>query len=257
MQHRSDELLTGPRNLCASENSSDQCLADPGLSGKVVVSVADAGETAVVVSMLEGKQETKTQIQTTTCLEMCEMKAPFQVLDSLNDAGTKSAIVAVEKTEEQEREKVFSSPSISEDVKMHESLPSSNKLKLETLSNSLDVGANSVPEELKLALSEDSSDILPSSFESAFGDKGMSAPSNGSEIFTSKLLHQHCSQATLESGINHYLGLFLSYFLLRKESFAVFLKCFQSTFMLIKKLKFPHLISSLTNRNCYSERQTS
>ncbi|XP_074322773.1 uncharacterized protein At4g10930 isoform X2 [Apium graveolens] len=202
MQHRSDKiLLTGSSNLCASENSSYQCLVDPGLSGKVVVSVADAGETAVVVSMLEGKQETEKQIQTTMpCLEMCEMKAPFQVSDSLNDAGRKSATAAVEKIEEQEREKVFSSSNISEDVKIHESLPSSNKQKLETPSNSLDVGANSVPDELKLALSQESSDILPSVFESAFGDEGISAPSNGSEISTSKLLDQHCSQATFESG---------------------------------------------------------
>lgn len=240
MQHRSDRLLlSGLSNLCASENSSNQCLFDPGLSAKVVVSVADAGETAVVVSMLEGKQETKKQIQKTmACLEMCEMKAPFQVSDSLNDAGGKSATVAVEKTEEQERTTVLLNSNISEDVKKLESLPSSNNQKLETLSSSLDVEANSVPEELKLSLSQESLDILPSVFESAFGDKGTSAPSNGSEISTSELLNQHCSQETFEFGINFYLGLFVSSFLLRKESFAVFSVCFQSTFMLIKKLNF-------------------
>lgn len=199
-------VLTGPSNHCTSENSRDQCLVDPGLSGKVVVSVADAGETAVVVSMLEAKQETKKHIQTTmSCLEMCEMKAPFQLSDSVNDAGSKSATVAVEKTEEEESTKVFSSSDRPEDVKMHASLPSSfvNKQKLETPSkNSLDVGASSVPEELKLALSQDSSDILPSNSESAFGDKGMSAPSNGSEISTIQLLDQHCSEVTFESVID-------------------------------------------------------
>lgn len=214
MQHRLEkQILTGPSNQCASENSSDQCLVDPGLSGKVVVSVADAGETAVVVSMLEGKQETKKQIQTTmSSLEMCEMKAPYQVSDSVNDAGRKSATVAVEKTEEQERTMVFSSSNAPEDVKMHAPLPGSfvNKQQLETPSkDSLNVGANSVPEELKLALLQESADILPSNSESAFSHKVMSAPSTGSDISSSKLLDQHCNKATFESGINLFVLFYL------------------------------------------------
>ncbi|WOH15143.1 hypothetical protein DCAR_0934680 [Daucus carota subsp. sativus] len=126
VQHRSDELLLGrPSNQCASENSSDQCPVDPGLSGKLVVSVADAGETALVVSMLEGKQETKRKFQTMSSVEMCEMKEPWQLSDSVAEAGRKSGTVAVEKTEEQEMTKVFPSSNIPEDVKMHASLPSS------------------------------------------------------------------------------------------------------------------------------------
>lgn len=250
----------------------DQCFVDPGLSGKVVVSVADAGETAVVVSMLEGKQETKKQIQNMSSLEICEKKAPFQMSDSVTDAGRKSATGAVEKIEEQESKKVYTSSNIPEDVKMHASLPISfvnkqklespsrnrlsvgpnlvgkieeqettkvytgsnipedvkmyaslpnsfvNKQKLKTPSkNRLSVGPNSVTEELRLDLTQESSDILPSNSESAFGDKGMIALSIGSETSTSKLLDQHCSKATLESGINPYVGLSVSTYLSVKK----------------------------------------
>lgn len=288
MQHRSDELLLGrPSNQCASENSSDQCSGDPGLSGKLVVSVADAGETAVVVSMLEGKQETKRKFQTMSSVEMCEMKepwqlsdsvaeagresgtvavekteeqemtkvfpsssipedvkmhaslpspffnkqlsettmsslkmceikAPTQVSDSVTDAGRKSATVAIEETEEQERTKVFASSDIPEDVKMHTSLPSSfvNEQKLETpLENRHSVGPNSVAEVHKLAVLQESSGMLPSNSESAFGDEGMSALPNGSETSISKLLDQHCSKATPRSGMNLHVGLSVSSYL--------------------------------------------
>lgn len=204
MQHTSDELLlTGPSNQSVSENSSDQYFVDPGLSRKVVVSVADAGETAVVVSMLEGNQGTEKQMQTTmSSLEMCEVKTLFQVSDSVTDPGGKSATVAIERTEEEEERKVFSIERTQGcHVKMHASLPSSfaNNQKLETPSkNRLTVESNSVAEELKLSFPQESSDIVPSNSETAFGDERISAPSNGSETSTSKLLDQHYSKEALE-----------------------------------------------------------
>ena len=41
---------------CNPENSNNQCQAEDSFSGKVCVSVADAGETAVVVSIVDGNR---------------------------------------------------------------------------------------------------------------------------------------------------------------------------------------------------------
>lgn len=42
-----------------SENASSECLVEAAFSGKVSVSVADAGETAVIVSLVEGNRGTE------------------------------------------------------------------------------------------------------------------------------------------------------------------------------------------------------
>ncbi|GMH09325.1 hypothetical protein Nepgr_011166 [Nepenthes gracilis] len=49
------KLIDGMGNLCHSEMADNNCLVNM-LSGKVSISVADAGETAVVVSLIDGKQ---------------------------------------------------------------------------------------------------------------------------------------------------------------------------------------------------------
>lgn len=48
-----------PNNQCGPENADSECLVEAAFSGKVSVSVADTGDTAVVVSMVGGNQSTE------------------------------------------------------------------------------------------------------------------------------------------------------------------------------------------------------
>ncbi|XP_059640042.1 uncharacterized protein At4g10930 isoform X2 [Cornus florida] len=51
--------IVRPSNQCGLQNAISECLVEAAFSGKVSVSVADAGETAVVVSMVEDNQGTE------------------------------------------------------------------------------------------------------------------------------------------------------------------------------------------------------
>lgn len=60
MPHISDGvLIRKPSEQLGHENTNFECSTEAAFPGKVLVSVADAGETAVVVSMIEGKQWTE------------------------------------------------------------------------------------------------------------------------------------------------------------------------------------------------------
>lgn len=60
MPHKSDGvLIQRPSEHLGHENTNIECSTEAAFPGKLLVSVADAWETAVVVSMIEGKQWTK------------------------------------------------------------------------------------------------------------------------------------------------------------------------------------------------------
>ncbi|KAK9274810.1 hypothetical protein L1049_022062 [Liquidambar formosana] len=60
MPQKSDVTsIQSPSNQCGPENADSECLVEADFSRKVSVSVADAGETAVVVSMVGGNQWTE------------------------------------------------------------------------------------------------------------------------------------------------------------------------------------------------------
>ncbi|KAA8528223.1 hypothetical protein F0562_035526 [Nyssa sinensis] len=155
-----------------SQNASSECLVQAAFSGKVSVSVADAGETAVLVSMIEGNQGTE---------------GPSEKCPSIGE--------------------VSKDPNIETLV----SSSTANNSKLETLSSEKStIQSNLEAQELVLSLSRDASFSLPSissglsELKTNSSDKAMNEPSvfDGVGISSQKLFDEAC-----ESSVDLHLGL--------------------------------------------------
>lgn len=158
------------------EHGNNECQAEESLSGKVSVSVADTGETAIVVSLVEGNQSTPASSEkglspleinknpiTESCVSICDT----------NDHQIKTEKTIVSSIDEQELEL-----SLSHNVSC--SLPS----------NSLD------------------SDDLK---KSSYGEKSEPCSSSGTKVLNES--HDRTSPSRNESDVGLHLGLSVGSFL--------------------------------------------
>ncbi|KAL7189108.1 hypothetical protein ACSBR1_038886 [Camellia fascicularis] len=84
------------------ENGSSECLVDAAFCGKVSVSVADAGETAVVVSLVEGNQVTEEPSEKLSSTSEVDKDLKIEMLISSSSANvTKLETPSTEKTSTQ------------------------------------------------------------------------------------------------------------------------------------------------------------
>lgn len=176
-------------------DGNSECLPEDGFSGKLSVSVADAGETALVVSMVEGNQS------------MEESSEDFlSNLDECNDWKFESYLIS--------------------DANCLESpTPSSERANMQP---------NLEAEELKLSLSRDMSSSLPSNssvlddLKTNHANKIVNEPSgiDGLRISSTNLLDGSCTENKLsgsESSIGLHLGLSVGSFLSGKFASCIIL----------------------------------
>lgn len=86
-----------PDNQGGSENGISECFIEDALSGKVSVSVADAGETALVVSMVDENQCTGEPNENFLSIVKVEKDLETETLLLTSDANSHKATVKVEK----------------------------------------------------------------------------------------------------------------------------------------------------------------
>ncbi|CAK9143154.1 unnamed protein product [Ilex paraguariensis] len=176
MPHKSVGVpVSGPSNQHLIEKDSSECLVEVAFSGKMSVSVADAGETAVVVSMIEKNQGTE---------------EPSEKFSSTLDAS--------------EGLKLDTSCDVANIPKM-ETL-SSERIR---------IGPNLEAQELGLSLSRETSfsfqsnSLVLNELKTNPDDKAICNPNvpDGFGSTSRKLFVEHCSDDLLESGLDLHLCL--------------------------------------------------
>ena len=177
--------MPGKSDVSGLGDGNSECLPGDGFSGKLSVSVADAGETALVVSMVEGNQL------------MEESSEDFlSNLDECNDWKFESYLMS--------NPNCLESPT-----------PSSERANMQPSLES---------QELKLSLSRDTSSNLPSNssvlndLKTNYANKIVNEPSgfDGLRISSTKLLDRSCTEnkpSESESSIGLHLGLSVVSFL--------------------------------------------
>ncbi|KAK2966531.1 hypothetical protein RJ640_019060 [Escallonia rubra] len=225
-------VMMSPNQL-SPENASTERLAEAAFSGKMSVSVADAGETAVVVSLVEGSQGTgHLNGKMLSGLDACHdldnasvvcnfdannhrFEAPSRVSVCVADAGETAIVVSMvegnQMTEDPNGNFLASSDDC-KDVELEKFMPSSTveECKLETTSSQgVSMEANFVAKELELSLSGVTSLTVPSTSLACAdlrtsSDEKARKPSFFDGFGASKSLQ---SSESLESGLDLHLGL--------------------------------------------------
>ncbi|KAK3003390.1 hypothetical protein RJ639_019385 [Escallonia herrerae] len=225
-------VMMSPNRL-SPENASTERLAEAAFSGKMSVSVADAGETAVVVSLVEGSQRTgHLNGKMLSGLDACHdldndsvvcnfdannhrFEAPSRVSVSVADAGETAIVVSMvegNQMTEDPNGKFLVSFDGCKDVELEKFLSSSTveECKLETTSSQgVSMEANFEAKELELSLSGVTSLTVPSNLLACAdlrtsSDEKARKPSFFDGFGASKSLQ---SSESLESGLDLHLGL--------------------------------------------------
>ncbi|KAL4651363.1 hypothetical protein ACB092_01G154700 [Castanea dentata] len=199
-----------PDNQCGPENGNSECFIEDALSGKVSVSVADAGETALVVSMVGENQCTGEPNEKFLSIVKVEKDLETEMLLLTSDANSHKATVKVEKDLQTET-LILSSDASSQ--------------KGETLS-----GGKTIiqpifdAKELELSLSRDASfisasnSLVLSESKTSCAEKAMNElrSNNGIENPSRKFINESSTgnrQSENESSIGLHLGLSVGAFL--------------------------------------------
>jgi hypothetical protein len=178
---KSDTIsIQRPKNECGPENASSECFIEDAFSGKVSVSVADAGETAVVVSIVGENQWTSRPNE--NFLSAVKVEKDFNTETFLSTSDASSHEVETPSTEKAIIQSIFEG------------------------------------KELELSLSRDTSFILPSNslvlseLKTSSADKAMNEHSSfhGIGNTSRNLISESCignRQSEKESTIGLHLGL--------------------------------------------------
>jgi len=188
-----------PKNQCGPENANSECFIEDAFSGKLSVSVADAGETAVVVSIVGENQWTAKPNENFLSTVKVEKDLKTETFISISDASSHKV-----------------------------ETPSTEK----TIIQSIFEG-----KELELSLSRDASFILPSNslvhseLKTSSADKAMNEHSSFHGIGTTsrKLISESCivnRQSENESTIGLHLGLSIGSSLSGNFAYLTFLYFF-------------------------------
>jgi len=188
-----------PKNQCGPENANSECFIEDAFSGKLSVSVADAGETAVVVSIVDENQWTAKPNENFLSTVKVEKDLKTETFISISDASSHKV-----------------------------ETPSTEK----TIIQSIFEG-----KELELSLSRDASFILPSNslvhseLKTSSADKAMNEHSSfhGIGNTSRKLISESCighRQSENESTIGLHLGLSIGSSLSGNFAYLTFLYFF-------------------------------
>lgn len=197
-------------NQGSSENVNSECFIEDALSGKVSVSVADAGETALVVSMVDENQCTGEPNKNFLSIVKVEKDLETETLLLTSNANSHKATVKVEKDLQTET-LILSSDASSQKV---ETLSGKKTIiqpifDAKELELSLSCDASFVSASNSLALSELKTSCAEKAMKELRSNNGIENPSR-------KLINESSTgirQSENESSIGLHLGLSVGAFL--------------------------------------------